>query len=418
MLVGDFIEVTVQRPAHGGVGIGHTDADARTVLVSGGFPGDIVRAKVTQAKRSFLRVEIESIIQPSPGRGQQRCVAVANGAGCCDFGELLPAFELDLKTAILQDQLQRLAGIGEVPAIEVVDLVPTEGWRVRWRLGVDEQGRAGVRQYRGHNVVWQHQCVQAPTGLLDGIVGPKAARFSPNTEVIVALGSDGARTVCESAKVSRGRRIETALRVLEGPKLVTQSVGAVTFRLPATAFWQAHSGAPEIYTSMARTWLTEALKHYTRVGVGWDLYGGVGLFAPSLIDALTTTGGQQVQVYSVDSSPTAARDGNRALGKLPVRFYRGGVEKQLGQLPAPDAVILDPPRKGAGAKVIAGIANAHPRAVLHIGCDPATFARDCGAWQEHGYRLTRLAMVNAFPGTHHSETFALFEPIHFENDGP
>ena len=56
-------------------------------------------------------------------------------------------------------------------------------------------------------------------------------------------------------------------------------------------------------------------------------------------------------------------------------------------------------------------------AQIHAQCDPATFARDFGCWYEHGYVCTRLAVVNAFPGTHHSESFGLFEPIHLGYEG-
>ena len=93
-----------------------------------------------------------------------------------------------------------------------------------------------------------------------------------------------------------------------------------------------------------------------------------------------------------------------------MEFRTATVEEVAAQLPKPVSVILDPPRTGAGADVIAAVAVAEPRKVLHVGCDPATFARDLAAWSEHGYRLQRLAMVNAFPGTHHFETLALLVP--------
>ncbi|HHU44691.1 MAG TPA: RNA methyltransferase, partial [Actinomycetales bacterium] len=75
-----------------------------------------------------------------------------------------------------------------------------------------------------------------------------------------------------------------------------------------------------------------------------------------------------------------------------------------------DLVVLDPPRTGAGAAIVRAIATARPGAVLHIGCDPATFARDARAWADNGYRIESLEVVDAFPGTHHLETIALLAP--------
>ena len=73
-----------------------------------------------------------------------------------------------------------------------------------------------------------------------------------------------------------------------------------------------------------------------------------------------------------------------------------------------DLVVLDPPRKGAGTKVIGQIAAAHPHAVVHIACDPATGARDYAAWLDHGYEISSMSVIDAFPGTHHMEIITVF----------
>lgn len=78
------------------------------------------------------------------------------------------------------------------------------------------------------------------------------------------------------------------------------------------------------------------------------------------------------------------------------------------QLPSPNVVVLDPPRTGAGSDVLKSIAEANPQLVIHIGCDPATFARDVADWKLNGYEMDQLAVFNAFPGTHHFETIGVF----------
>lgn len=417
---GDLVEVAVERPAHGGFGVGTTTQDSRICLVQGGIPGDVLRVRLTRAKKTFYQGEIAEVLRPAEARVEQRCEAAKRGAGCCDFGTVHPVAELALKVSIVKDQLRRLARDAKLPdsGCEPHELPPHTGWRTRWRLGVDSEGRAGLRQQGGTRVVWEHQCVQAPDGLLDGIVGAGAQRFTPGSEVLVALGGDGVRTVCQVRKAPRGRRSERAYQHIEGPELVSESVLGVRYRLPAAAFWQAHRAAPAAYVTLAAEWLSSALHSTSGSGVGWDLYGGVGLFVPPLIDALrTATAPNLTAVHSVETSPTAARDGQRALRDLPVQFHRADVARLVGSLPAPQAVVLDPPRQGAGVGVISAVAAAGPRAILHVGCDPATFARDFGCWYEHGYVCTRLAVVNAFPGTHHSESFGLFEPIHLGYEG-
>jgi tRNA/tmRNA/rRNA uracil-C5-methylase (TrmA/RlmC/RlmD family) len=58
--------------------------------------------------------------------------------------------------------------------------------------------------------------------------------------------------------------------------------------------------------------------------------------------------------------------------------------------------------------VIASVAGAHPDRVVHIGCDPASFARDAGLYLSHGYRLENLRAFDAFPMTSHVECIGSF----------
>ncbi len=137
----------------------------------------------------------------------------------------------------------------------------------------------------------------------------------------------------------------------------------------------------------------------------WDLYGGVGVFAAVLADQVGTGG----RVEAVELSRRAAQDGAEALSDLgQVRFHAGRVEQLLPELPAPQVVVLDPPRAGAGRDVVAAVAAAGPERVVHVGCDPAAFGRDVGLYRDHGFELADLRVYAAFPSTHHVECLALF----------
>ena len=103
---GDHITTTITRPAHGGVGIG--DLDGRVVFVRGTYPGDVVEARITQVKKNYAKATLVDIVTPSPLRVPNRCPAAAHGAGCCDFADLKPEAELELKTTILTGQLTKL----------------------------------------------------------------------------------------------------------------------------------------------------------------------------------------------------------------------------------------------------------------------------------------------------------------------
>lgn len=400
----ETVRVRIDRMAHGGEGIG--TLDGRIVFVSGAFPGDTVEARITKAKRSFLRGQVTQLVEPSPLRGGSRCAAAERGAGCCDFAELSPQAELEIKESVLRDQLSRIGGI-RLGEITTTALEPDTRWRTRTRLGVNSEGRAGVRRLASHELVTEVPCAQPVAGLLDGLVGPDARQFRPDSEVVAVLGDDGHRHVVETRKASRGRRTERIEKTLEGSPEVRHTVAGHTFRFPVTAFWQAHRRAPEAYSARIEQWLGETLGEASdSPAVAWDLYGGVGLFVPPLAAAL----GERTRIYSVDASHSATATPQECLERYDVVVRGSRVERCLGTLPAPQAVVLDPPRTGAGAEVIRGIAQAGPRAIVHIGCDPATFARDLRAWADNGYRVERMELINAFPGTHHSEVLALIVP--------
>ena len=65
---------------------------------------------------------------------------------------------------------------------------------------------------------------------------------------------------------------------------------------------------------------------------------------------------------------------------------------------------------GAGhrhPRIVEAVTAAGPGTVVHIGCDPAAFARDVGLYLGQGYRLEQVRAFDAFPLTHHMECIAL-----------
>lgn len=391
--------IQITRIAHGGEGIGQLD-DGRVVFIPGAIPGDTVEATITKSKKRWARAELSDVVEPSANRVAATCPAAAAGAGCCDYSHINPAIQPEFKRDVLRGQLASIAGVHDddlAGGIALRTLEPTLGWRTRVRLGVDHEGRAGVRRARSGDVIASERCTQPVPGLMD-----LDRRFTPGAEVVAVVDATGARHVVETARVQRGRRVEAIDTVVEGTGEVTERVGDVEFRFPATAFWQAHAQAPEVYSEIIRDW---GAGDYANP-VAWDLYGGVGAFVPAMTEA---TGG--AHIISVDYSPAATTTPQPGLAAFDVEVVAGRVEGSVGKLKPPGLVVLDPPRAGAGEPVVAAVAAARPERVIHIGCDPATFARDLAVWRASGYGVASIVLIDAFPNTHHFETIALLEPV-------
>lgn len=156
--VGDELTLTPTTMAHGGEAIAHAP-DGRVVFVTGAIPGDTARVTLTKVKKNWARGETTSIEQASPDRVDPACPPAEAGAGCCDYSHITQAAQERLKREILVGQLDKFArpsgvltGFDLAIDLEQDTLAPQTGWRTRVRLGVGEDGRAGMRRARSHDV--------------------------------------------------------------------------------------------------------------------------------------------------------------------------------------------------------------------------------------------------------------------------
>ena len=372
------VEVVLERVAHGGYVVAR--AGGKVLFTTGGLPGERVLVEVTETGKRFDRGRVVEVLEPAAGRVQPPC-PIAERCGGCDWQHADGETQLDLKTAVVAEQLQRLAGIewdGRVQRVPGGLL----GWRTRVRYAVDDDGEVGFRAKRSHDVIPlpDQGCAIAAPG--PG-VGELRAAARPHEDLEVTVAD-------RSVTISSGRRVD-------GPDPVEQRVGGRRFLVGARGFWQVH---PE-----AAATLTRAVLDGLRPEPGeraLDLYCGVGLFAGALVDAGCVVLGAELGREAV------------AFARLNVpeaEFVAAPLERGHHQLPDwADLVVLDPPRKGAGADVVRAIADRRPRAIAYVACDPAALARDLATFADEGYRPVSIEGFDLFPMTHHVECVAILHP--------
>ena len=90
---------------------------------------------------------------------------------------------------------------------------------------------------------------------------------------------------------------------------------------------------------------------------------------------------------------------------------RHGIDQVLAEFGTPELLLLDPPRSGAGGKVMRRIGRAQPERIVYVSCSPATFAEDITHLKEFGYELKKVQPVDMFPQTYHVEVVALLERV-------
>ena len=401
----DELTLTTGAAANGGSCVARHDG--RVVFVRYALPGETVRVRLigkVADRGSYWNAEVIEVLEPSADRVDSLCpIAGVDGAGCCDLAFAEPAAARRLKGSVVANQLARLGGYrwrDELDATaQPVGDVGATGWRTRVRLDTSADGNAGFHRYHSSELVHRLDCAQLPVGMLAGI----ADRHWPvDSHVHVAVDDDGARHVVVAG--TRGGRKPTSAggrktEVAEGGYEAVQRVGERSWRVPVTAFWQAHRDAPGLYSSLVAKWaqLEEGM-------TAWDLYGGAGVFAAALAQAVGDTG----RVLTVDTSRGASRAARAALADLGcVSVLTESVRRVLaGQRQRADVAVLDPPRAGAGREVIDMLAAAEVPRIVHIGCEAASFARDIGLYRGHGYGVDELEVFDSFPLTHHVECVA------------
>ena len=103
--------VEVGPVAHGGHCVARLDG--RVVFVRHALPGETVRLNVTDTTHdSFWRADAVEVLEPSPDRVAPRCPVSGPGrCGGCDFQHVSLDGQRRLKTQVLAEQLDRLAGV-------------------------------------------------------------------------------------------------------------------------------------------------------------------------------------------------------------------------------------------------------------------------------------------------------------------
>lgn len=394
------VELTVGAVAPGGHCVARVAG--KVVFVRHALPGERVVAEVTEVHRGFVRADAVTVLAAAPERVEPPCPYARPGrCGGCDLQHVSPEAQLTWKAGVIREQLTRLGGLtgGELDALGIqVEALPggSLGWRSRVRYTVDGAGRAGLLKHRSHEVVPIDRCrIAHPTIQQLPVLGP--VRW-PDAEAVESVASTG-------GDVTVTALADGVARPVSGPERVHEEAVGRRWTLPPSAFWQVHPAAADTLVNAVLAQLDP------RPGeTAWDLYGGAGLFAAALAERVGVTG-RVTLVEAAGAGIAAARENLRDLPQVSIIPGRVAPVLDRGRLTAPvDLAVLDPPRSGAGARVVRAVAAAGARAVAYVGCDPAAFARDVRGFAEVGWRLAALRGFDLFPMTQHVELVGLLLP--------
>ncbi len=439
---GDELVVTVDRLTYGGQGVARIDGLA--VFVTGAAAGEVVRVRVRKVHRRHVESDLIAVETPSTDRVAPRCQHFEEGCGGCCWQHVAYPAQVAAKAAAVRDSLERLGGFRDVPIGPIIPAPEAYNYRNKMEFAFHPDGTLGLHP-RGawYDIIRLRECfLESPTAVAivkaaqdfveshgiacyhprsrQGLLRELCIRQSRGTGEILlgivtspgdfpeahAMASHLAKVAPAIVGVVRGIRgtpdgaaplAETT--VLFGRDHITEITASLRFRIHLETFFQTNSAQAER--------LVEVVKAYAGDVAGAkvvDVYCGVGTFSL----ALAAAGARVVGVEIVEAAVQAARENAAANGLHALSFHAGDARKVLAEvLPAglaPQILVLDPPRAGAGGKVMRRIARACPKRIVYVSCNPTTLARDLVEMRPFGYTIAAVQPLDLFPQTYHVET--------------
>jgi 23S rRNA (uracil1939-C5)-methyltransferase len=423
------LQLVIEKLVYGGDGLARLPADehgrGKAVFVPFVLPGEQVEAELVNEKPGFARARADRILQASPQRISPPCTYFLRCGGC-HYQHAAYQLQLEIKSAILKENLRRIAKLEVDKELKVC---PSPAWnyrnRTRLRIQTAPEFALGYYRFNSHELLAVEECpISSPLinraiatfwhlgragKVADGIQEIEFFASADDTQLLIEIYCE--REACRDTAKKWAQELKDAVPQAEG--VVVFEMGRPT----ADSEWIATAGAGELtyktehasYRVSAGSFfqvnrhLTEQLINIATLGcsggTALDLYAGVGLFSSVLNREFE-------RLIAVESSPTSYAD---LLYNSPVnvKAVQAKVEQYLQNVVGklhPDLVVVDPPRSGLGDSVIRGLVRMEAPRITYVSCDPATLSRDLASLLKSGYRVEQAHLVDLFPQTYHLES--------------
>lgn len=430
-----------------GAGVAHVQG--RAVFVPGAIVGETWDVKLVKVTASALYGKGIALLSPSPARVTPDC-ALAGKCGGCALMHMDYREELRMKLDKVNGALRRIGGssfcLTEILASDDVCRYRNKGISA---VGMaDGHITAGFYRPRSHDILPAPDCLlqseaanrvtaavvewmdkndipayEEQTG--KGCVRHIFTRSNRQGQVhltIVSARGFGERTASLAPALTarcpelcgivlcvnknKGNSVlDGQFHLLWGSETISETLCGHRFEISPQSFFQ-------INVTQAERLYGKAVEYAApNGGTVLDLYCGTGTISLCLAEKADRVIGAEIVPEAVVNAKKNARengiqnveflcaDAGQAAKELAVRGIR------------PDAIVVDPPRKGMYANTIEAIAEMSPARLVYVSCDPATLARDVKRLAEFGYNITDGVAVDMFPRTHHVETVVLMENL-------
>ena len=423
-----YERLSLTKTIGGGQALGTLD-DGRTALVWGGLPGEDVTILLTKKKSSYVEGIVTEVHTASPER-----VAPADPDSYLSTSPWqIMSFDAEQRhKAELIHEAFMLHGV----TLPSITKVYTDGVTQRYRNKVEfswygDATASGEtldlaffrRGTKGKIVV--HDSILLPEPMLElaktirddlGQLGISARQLKTllirsdqkglcvwqlytkdenlgiTQELIDSWPAQGGEVIYSNPKSPAS--VITTRELTTGNLTLTDTILDKTFQYVAEGFFQVNIPVYEQALRDMREWV---LPHAPTI----DMYAGVGSIGLTIGRKNTTL---------VELNEAAVGEMHRNIESLgnSAQAVLSSSEQALEYITSDACVIVDPPRAGLHADVIAKILETKPARLIYLSCNPVTQARDVALLLE-SYKIIHHKGYNFFPRTPHIENLVVLD---------
>jgi len=401
------VDIRIESLAFGGDGIGRHEG--LVVFVPETAPGDLLRVRITERNRRYLRAQALQVLEAGSSRIEPPCPAYP-ACGGCQWQHVDYASQFAAKVQMVSRALLQNSNAGSsMPSLHEHPAPAPWGYRRRARLSFANHKslHAGLLARESNRIVDTDVCAQLEPALQTAFRNFRGllARL-PNARGELELLANHNSEV--HAAIRLRSRLPEHLDDIVAPYLdhfagllITSQDHSRHFGKPSIKLdARGIDASADCFTQANRT-QDAVLRRIVRERIEQTVPATVMEFHAGIGNFTVDIAASGIAVSAIESNPLAVDFLRRNVTGLNVETLCADAE-QHRWTHNPDCILLDPPREGA-PELCRHIAASKVRQVIYVSCDPMTLARDIRVLQGARFRLEQIHLIDMMPQTYHIE---------------
>ena len=421
-----------------------------TIFINGAIKNEKCRILIVKVNKSYAFGKLLEVINKSPNRIASDCKTYKRCGGC-SLRHIKYEETLNIKKHIVQNLVDKSL----VTKIQVKDVIGMEKPiyyrnKLQYPVGRDKNGLPvmGVFANRTHEIIPVENClIQNPAAekvakeIFRFIKENNISVYDENSRkglirhIVVKIGLKTKEIMCiivsnnekiekedELIETIKGKfpQVKTIIKninnkntnvilgdkniILYGDGYIYDKLGDFTFKISPMSFYQTNPIQTEILYNKA----IEFAK-LDKDDILCDLYCGIGTIGIFASNKVKKVYGIEI----VEEAVGAVKENAKINNVNNIEFMVGDVEKAFKVLIdekkiIPNAVIVDPPRRGLDNTTINKLNELELKKLVYISCNPATMVRDLKMLEEK-YDIKEIQPIDMFPYTSHVECVSVLK---------